>query len=88
MAKVPSGQTAATWDGTGAVWFKVFQDLPSVSGGQYTWPSNGVYKFFFFWECFRVLGGCVDDNPGIGQGATMGEKDECESEGIMDMVLI
>ncbi|KAI1180289.1 glycoside hydrolase [Nemania sp. FL0916] len=41
MAKVPSGQTAATWAGTGAVWFKVYQDMPTASGGQYTWPSNG-----------------------------------------------
>ncbi|KAI8634902.1 lytic polysaccharide monooxygenase [Xylariaceae sp. FL1651] len=41
MAKVPSGQTAATWDGSGAVWFKVYQDMPTVSGGQYNWPSEG-----------------------------------------------
>ncbi|KAI1200407.1 glycoside hydrolase [Nemania serpens] len=47
MAKVPSGQTAATWDGQGAAWFKVFQDLPSVSGGQYTWPSNGKSSVSF-----------------------------------------
>ncbi|KAI1268537.1 glycoside hydrolase [Xylariaceae sp. FL1019] len=47
MARVPSGQTAASWDGTGAVWFKVFQDLPTVSGGQYTWPSNGKSSVSF-----------------------------------------
>ncbi|KAI0166321.1 glycoside hydrolase [Xylariaceae sp. FL1272] len=47
MAKVPSGQTAASWDGAGAVWFKVFQDLPTVSGGQYTWPSNGKSSVSF-----------------------------------------
>ncbi|KAI1769584.1 glycoside hydrolase family 61 protein [Hypoxylon sp. FL1150] len=41
MAKVPSGQTAASFDGSGKVWFKVFQDMPTTSGGQYTWPSNG-----------------------------------------------
>ncbi|KAI0022020.1 glycoside hydrolase family 61 protein [Xylariomycetidae sp. FL0641] len=41
MAKVPAGSTAADWDGAGAVWFKVYQDLPTASGGQYTWPSNG-----------------------------------------------
>lgn len=41
MAKVPSGQTAATWDGSGKVWFKIYQDMPTTSGGQYTWPSNG-----------------------------------------------
>ncbi|KAI0392303.1 lytic polysaccharide monooxygenase [Xylariaceae sp. FL0594] len=47
MAKVPSGQTAATWDGSGAVWFKVYQDYPSVSQGQYVWPSNGKSEVSF-----------------------------------------
>ncbi|KAI0526664.1 glycoside hydrolase [Xylaria bambusicola] len=47
MAKVPSGQTAATWDGKGAVWFKVYQDMPSASGGQYNWPSNGKSQIAF-----------------------------------------
>lgn len=42
MAKVPSGQTAASFDGSGKVWFKVYQDMPTTSGGQYTWPSNGT----------------------------------------------
>ncbi|KAI1331137.1 lytic polysaccharide monooxygenase [Xylariaceae sp. FL0255] len=42
MAKVPAGSTAATWDGSGAVWFKVYQDLPTVSSGQYVWPSMGL----------------------------------------------
>lgn len=39
MAKVPAGQTAASWDGSGAVWFKTYQDMPTISGGQYVWPS-------------------------------------------------
>ncbi|KAI2626485.1 glycoside hydrolase family 61 protein [Hypoxylon sp. NC1633] len=47
MAKVPAGQTAAAWDGSGAVWFKVFQDMPTASGGQYTWPSNGKSQLSF-----------------------------------------
>ncbi|KAI1426677.1 glycoside hydrolase [Xylaria sp. FL1777] len=47
MAKVPSGQTAATWDGSGAVWFKVFQDMPTASSGQYNWPSNGKSQVAF-----------------------------------------
>ncbi|KAI1144117.1 glycoside hydrolase family 61 protein [Hypoxylon sp. FL0543] len=47
MAKVPSGQTAADWDGSGKVWFKVYQDLPTSSGGQYTWPSNGKAQVTF-----------------------------------------
>lgn len=33
MAKVPSGKTAATWDGSGTVWFKIYQDgQPSGMG--------------------------------------------------------
>ncbi|KAK4095734.1 lytic polysaccharide monooxygenase [Parathielavia hyrcaniae] len=42
MAKVPAGQTAATFDGKGAVWFKIYEDGPSGFGGQsLTWPSDG-----------------------------------------------
>jgi hypothetical protein len=42
MAKVPSGQTAATFDGKGAVWFKIYQDGPSGLGtSSITWPSSG-----------------------------------------------
>ncbi|KAI1310931.1 glycoside hydrolase [Xylaria venustula] len=47
MAKVPSGQTAATWEGEGAVWFKVYQDMPTISSGQYVWPSNGKSQVSF-----------------------------------------
>ncbi|KAI1213442.1 glycoside hydrolase family 61 protein [Annulohypoxylon truncatum] len=47
MAKVPEGQTAADFDGAGAVWFKVYQDMPTTSGGQYTWPSNGKAEIPF-----------------------------------------
>ncbi|KAI0901788.1 glycoside hydrolase family 61 protein [Annulohypoxylon nitens] len=47
MAKVPSGKTAADFDGSGAVWFKVYQDMPTASGGQYTWPSNGKSQIAF-----------------------------------------
>lgn len=43
MAKVPSGKTAATWDGSGSVWFKVFQQGPTNFGGSaLTWPSQGM----------------------------------------------
>lgn len=41
MAKAPSGTKAADWDGDGAVWFKVYQDMPTISGNQYIWPSEG-----------------------------------------------
>ncbi|KAI1815870.1 glycoside hydrolase [Poronia punctata] len=47
MAKVPSGSTAASWDGSGANWFKVYQDMPSASNGQYTWPSDGKASVSF-----------------------------------------
>jgi hypothetical protein len=43
MAKAPSGQTAATFDGKGAVWFKIYQDGPSGLGtNSITWPSSGM----------------------------------------------
>ncbi|KAK4457563.1 putative endo-beta-1,4-glucanase D [Cladorrhinum samala] len=42
MAKVPAGKTAATFDGKGAVWFKIYQDGPSGLGtGTLKWPSDG-----------------------------------------------
>ncbi|KAF2641663.1 fungal cellulose binding domain-containing protein [Massarina eburnea CBS 473.64] len=41
MAKVPTGQTAASWDGSGDVWFKIFEQGPTISGGSLSWPSQG-----------------------------------------------
>ncbi|KAL5383847.1 hypothetical protein DPSP01_005647 [Paraphaeosphaeria sporulosa] len=41
MAKAPSGQTAASFDGSGNVWFKIYEQGPTISGGQLSWPSNG-----------------------------------------------
>ncbi|KAF2254994.1 lytic polysaccharide monooxygenase [Trematosphaeria pertusa] len=41
MAKVPSGQTAATWDGTGNVWFKIYEQGPTIAAGGLSWPSQG-----------------------------------------------
>lgn len=42
MAKAPSGQTAATFDGKGNVWFKIDQDGPNGLGtDSITWPSEG-----------------------------------------------
>ncbi|PGH23405.1 hypothetical protein AJ80_02515 [Polytolypa hystricis UAMH7299] len=40
MAKVPAGQSAATWDGSGQVWFKIFEEGPNI-GSSLTWPSDG-----------------------------------------------
>lgn len=41
MAKVPSGKTAANWDGSGTVWFKIFGQGPNF-GSSLTWASNGA----------------------------------------------
>lgn len=45
MAKVPAGQTAATYDGSGAEWFKIFQEEATVSSTGLSWASEG--------ECFQ-----------------------------------
>lgn len=39
MAKVPAGQTVESWDGSGNVWFKIYAEQASVSGGQLSWGS-------------------------------------------------
>ncbi|EOA81556.1 glycoside hydrolase family 61 protein [Exserohilum turcica Et28A] len=41
MAKVPEGKTAATWDGSGEVWFKVSSEKAEITNGQIDWPSHG-----------------------------------------------
>jgi hypothetical protein len=54
LAKVPAGQTAATFDGKGAVWFKIYEDGPKGLGtGSITWPSGGESLPFSGW-----VGGC------------------------------
>ncbi|EJD54109.1 hypothetical protein AURDEDRAFT_133706 [Auricularia subglabra TFB-10046 SS5] len=45
MAKAPS--QAAGWDGSGAVWFKIFEMPPVLSGGSITWPSSGLTQINF-----------------------------------------
>ncbi|KAK3690239.1 glycoside hydrolase [Podospora appendiculata] len=41
LAKAPAGKTAATFDGKGAVWFKIYQDGPSGLGtSAITWPGS------------------------------------------------
>ena len=42
MAKVPAGQTADSWDGAGANWFKIFSQGPNISPSGLTWPSQGA----------------------------------------------
>ncbi|KAL2194512.1 glycoside hydrolase family 61 protein [Corynascus similis CBS 632.67] len=56
MAKVPSGQTAADFDGSGAVWFKIYHDGPSGLGTEsITWPSSGKT------EVSVTIPSCVED---------------------------
>jgi hypothetical protein len=41
MAKVPAGQTAATWDGSGNVWFKVpIDQFASFGAGRLTYEQD------------------------------------------------
>ncbi|PMD34547.1 glycoside hydrolase family 61 protein [Hyaloscypha variabilis F] len=42
MAKVPEGHTAATWDGSGEVWFKIDEDHPTFA--PLKWPSLSTTK--------------------------------------------
>jgi hypothetical protein len=44
LAKVPEGKTAADWDGSGNVWFKIFSQGAEFSGGQMSWPASGKSK--------------------------------------------
>lgn len=41
MAKVPEGSTAAHWDGSGDVWFKIFEDQATCLGTDIAWPNTG-----------------------------------------------
>lgn len=39
MAKVPDGQTAASWDGSGQVWFKISALGPTITSSAITFPA-------------------------------------------------
>jgi hypothetical protein len=41
LAKVPTGYTAATWDGSGAYWTKIYQDQAIISTSGISWPNVG-----------------------------------------------
>ncbi|KAG8888180.1 hypothetical protein FRC00_012976 [Tulasnella sp. 408] len=48
MAKVPSGQTAATFSGSGAVWFKTGQITAVTNGGtSITFPTDNLAQYTF-----------------------------------------
>jgi hypothetical protein len=40
MAKVPEGKTAADWDGSGTVWFKIAYEGPIFGGSALSWPTD------------------------------------------------
>ncbi|KAL4866953.1 hypothetical protein BDV12DRAFT_187049 [Aspergillus spectabilis] len=40
LAKAPGA--AAEFDGSGDVWFKIYEDRPNISQGGLTWPSDGA----------------------------------------------
>ncbi|KAJ6571400.1 glycosyl hydrolase family 61-domain-containing protein [Mycena capillaripes] len=47
MAKAPAGIDVANWDGSGEVWFKVFQ-IPAIADGvTFTFPSEGLAEVIF-----------------------------------------
>ncbi|KAF2007275.1 lytic polysaccharide monooxygenase, partial [Amniculicola lignicola CBS 123094] len=39
MAKAPEGTDIASWDGSGNVWFKIYAEKATSSGGQLSWAS-------------------------------------------------
>ncbi|KAH7071084.1 glycoside hydrolase [Paraphoma chrysanthemicola] len=47
MARVPAGQTAAAFDGSGSVWFKVHSEGATFPGGSLSWVSNGKSEVSF-----------------------------------------
>ena len=48
MAKVPSGSSAAEWDGDGTVWFKVHEIPPKTDGGKtISYPTDNLTQFEF-----------------------------------------
>lgn len=45
LAKVPSGQSAATWDGSGAVWSRLSTTKPAVDANkQMSWPGQSKHR--------------------------------------------
>ncbi|CUA75408.1 putative endo-beta-1,4-glucanase D [Rhizoctonia solani] len=47
LGKAPSGQTAATWDGSGANWFKIYAIGADFSSGSLAWPTDNQQTFTF-----------------------------------------
>ncbi|KAH6661534.1 glycoside hydrolase [Plectosphaerella plurivora] len=47
LAKVPSGQSVSSWNPSGAVWFKVWQESAAVTSGGISWASNNAGSVSF-----------------------------------------
>jgi len=47
MAQVPEGQDVNSWNATGDVWFKIYQQTPSFTSAGMTWPSDNEQIFNF-----------------------------------------
>ncbi|KAJ6571399.1 glycosyl hydrolase family 61-domain-containing protein [Mycena capillaripes] len=48
MAKAPAGTDVATWDGSGTVWFKIYQISAVTDGGStITFPATGLSEVTF-----------------------------------------
>lgn len=54
MAKVPSGQSLDTWDGSGNVWFKIYAEQATTSGGQLSWGSLSMNSPLHPTQQFRL----------------------------------
>lgn len=48
LAKAPDGETAASYDGSGASWFKIYQDYPTVADDGLKWPAQSMSAHFLF----------------------------------------
>jgi len=45
LAKVPAGSSAKTFDGSGAVWFKIASTMPTMDKNkQLVWPDQNTYE--------------------------------------------
>ncbi|KAJ7031720.1 glycosyl hydrolase family 61-domain-containing protein [Mycena alexandri] len=47
MAKAPSGTDVASWDGSGSVWFKIYEISAIANGVTITFPSTGLSEIEF-----------------------------------------
>jgi len=47
MAKVPSGETASSWDGSGNVWFKIYGEGPTFTSSALVWATDNAKTVSF-----------------------------------------